>query len=167
MKFIGFAKSQLQSMRESNWESLIADASSFCAKHGIMIPEMDKNNHLGKSKRRSSSVIYSHHLRIDIFNVVIDLQLSELNSHFDVVNGDLLLSMASLSPDNFFANYDKERIMKLAKLYSHEYSISKLEDLSYDLDNYILYVREDRNLSNLKGLGDLSEILVEIELHKT
>ncbi|XP_075103491.1 uncharacterized protein LOC142178065 [Nicotiana tabacum] len=128
---------------------------------------MDKNYHLGKSKRRSSSVIYSHHLRVDIFNVVIDLQLSELNSRFDTVNSDLLLGMASLSPDNSFVNYDKERIMKLAKLYPHEYSISRLEDLSYELDSYILYVREDRNFSNLKRLGDFSEILVETELHKT
>ncbi|XP_009620748.2 uncharacterized protein [Nicotiana tomentosiformis] len=128
---------------------------------------MDKKYHRGKSKHRSSSMIYSHHLRVDIFNVVIDLQLSELNSRFDAVNNDLLLGMASLSPDNSFANYDKERIMNLAKLYPHEYSISKLEDLSYELDNYILYVREDRDFSSLKGLGDLSEILVETELHKT
>nr|XP_033508548.1 uncharacterized protein LOC104120562 [Nicotiana tomentosiformis] len=48
MKLVGFAKSHLQSMRESKWESLIADASSFCAKHGIVILEMDKNYHLGK-----------------------------------------------------------------------------------------------------------------------
>ncbi|XP_075074630.1 uncharacterized protein LOC142162207 [Nicotiana tabacum] len=127
---------------------------------------MDKNYHLGKSKVRSSSVTYSHHLRIDIFNVFIDLQLSELNSHFDAVNSDILLGMACLSPNNFFANYDKERIMKLAKLYAHEYRISKLDDLSYELDNYIFYVREDIYFSNLKGLGDLSETLVETELHK-
>nr|XP_016480282.1 PREDICTED: uncharacterized protein LOC107801468 [Nicotiana tabacum] len=99
MKLVGFAKSHLQSMRESKWESLIADASSFCVKHGI---------------------------------------LSELNSRFDAVNSDLLLGMANLSSDNSFANYDKERIMKLAKRYPHEYSISKLKDLSYEFDNYIL-----------------------------
>ncbi|XP_070032313.1 uncharacterized protein [Nicotiana tomentosiformis] len=93
--------------------------------------------------------------------------LSKLNSRFDAVNSDLLLGMASLSPDNSFTNYDKERIMNLAKLYPHEYSIFKLEDLSYELGNYILYVREDRDFSSLKGLGDLSEILVETELHKT
>nr|XP_009797728.1 PREDICTED: uncharacterized protein LOC104244108 [Nicotiana sylvestris] len=75
--------------------------------------------------------------------------------------------MASLSPDNSFANYDKERIMKLATLYPHEFSCSKLEDLSYELDNYILFVKEDNDFSNLKGLGDLSETLVETDLYKT
>nr|XP_016499167.1 PREDICTED: zinc finger MYM-type protein 1-like [Nicotiana tabacum] len=132
MKLVGFAKRQLQVMRESKWESLIDDASSFCSKHDIVIPEMDKNYHLGKSK---------------------------LN--FDAVNSNLLLGMASLSPDNSFANYDKDRIMKLATLYPHEFSGSKLEDLSYELDNYILFVKEDNDFSNLKGLGDLSETLVK------
>ncbi|XP_016468382.2 uncharacterized protein LOC107790921 [Nicotiana tabacum] len=122
IKLVGFAKRQLQVMRESKWESLIDDASSFCSKHDIVIPEMDKNYHLGKSKRRSSSVAYSHHLRVEVLNTIIDLQLSELNSRFDAVNINLLLGMASLSPDNSFANYDKDRIMKLATLYPHEFS---------------------------------------------
>ncbi|XP_016486989.2 uncharacterized protein LOC107807168 [Nicotiana tabacum] len=152
MKLVGFAKRQLQVMRESKWESLIDDASSFCAKHDIVISEMDKNYHLGKSKRRSSSVTHPHHLRVEVFNTVIDLQLSELNSHFDAVNSNQLLSMASLSPDNSFTNSDKDRIMKLATLYPHEFSGSKLEEL----DNYILFVKEDIDFSNLKGLGDLS-----------
>nr|XP_016487449.1 PREDICTED: uncharacterized protein LOC107807553 [Nicotiana tabacum] len=129
MKLVGFAKRQLQ--------------------HDIVIPEMDKNYHLGKSKRRSSSVTYSHHLRVEAFNTVIDLQLSELNSRFDAVNSNLLLGMASLSPDNSF------------------FSGSKLEDLSYELDNYILFVKEDNDVCNLKGLGDLSETLVETDLYKT
>ncbi|XP_070034258.1 uncharacterized protein [Nicotiana tomentosiformis] len=167
IKLVGFAKRQLQVMRESKWESLIDDASSFCSKHDIVIPEMDKNYHLGKSKRRSSSVTYSHHLRVEVLNTIIDLQLSELNSHFDAVNINLLLGMASLSPDNSFANYDKDRIMKLATLYPHEFSASKLEDLSYELDNYILFMKEDNDFSNLKGLGDLSETLFETDLYKT
>ncbi|XP_060211806.1 uncharacterized protein LOC132639372 [Lycium barbarum] len=131
MKLVGFAKRQLQTMRESKWKSWIEDVSSFCVKHDILIPEMDKNYHIGKSKCKSSSVTYSHHFLIEVFNAVIDLQLAELNSRFDAVNSDLLL------------------------------------DLSYELDNYILFVREDSDFSNLKGLRDLSETLVETNLHKT
>ncbi|XP_059284842.1 uncharacterized protein LOC132038138 [Lycium ferocissimum] len=99
---------------------------------------------------------------------VIDLQLSELKSHFNEVNTDLLLGMASLSPENSFANYDKNKIMKLATYYLNELSASKLEDLSYDLDNYIYYVREvDKAFSKLKGLGDLSIALVKTNMPKT
>ncbi|XP_075099507.1 uncharacterized protein LOC142176275 [Nicotiana tabacum] len=76
--------------------------------------------------------------------------------------------MASLSPDDSFANYDKNKIMKLATYYPNEFPASKLEDLSYELDNYIDYVREmDNAFSNLKALGDLSKTLVKINIYKT
>ncbi|XP_009793096.2 uncharacterized protein LOC107775545 [Nicotiana tabacum] len=141
MKLVDFTKRQLQTMRESKWNSLIEDVSSFCDKNGIVIPKMDKKYALGKSKRKSSTVTYSHHLYVEVFCATIDLQLSELNSRFSEVNTSLLLGMASLSPDDSFANYDKNKIMKLATYYPNEFPASKLEDLSYELDNYIDYVR--------------------------
>ncbi|XP_075109135.1 uncharacterized protein LOC142180928 [Nicotiana tabacum] len=129
---------------------------------------MDMNYARGKSKRKKSSVTYSYHLRVEAFYAIIDLQLSELNSRFNEVNTDLLLGMASLSPNNSFANYDKDRIMKLATHYLNVFTDSMLEDLGFELDIYIDYVREAGNeFSNLKRLGDLSETLVKTNLHKT
>ncbi|XP_016544405.1 uncharacterized protein LOC107844519 [Capsicum annuum] len=94
--------------------------------------------------------------------------IGDLNNRFSEVNTDLLLRMASLSPENCFVNYDKDKIMKLATYYPNEFSVSKLEDLSFDLDNYIYYVREvDNAFSNLKGLRDLSMKLVETNMYKT
>ncbi|XP_047264672.1 uncharacterized protein LOC124896861 [Capsicum annuum] len=104
-------------------------------------------------------------------NDIVILEMNEkyeLNNRFSEVNTDLLLGMASLSPDNYFSNYDKDKIMKLATYYPNEFSASYLEDLSFDLDNYIYYVREvDNSFSNLKELGDLSIKLVETNMHKT
>ncbi|KAM3248908.1 hypothetical protein P3L10_010677 [Capsicum annuum] len=52
--------------------------------------------------------------------------------------------------------------------YPDEFSTSMLEDLSFELDNYIDYVRQENNdFSKLKRLGDLSETLVKKNLHKT
>ncbi|XP_075095473.1 uncharacterized protein LOC107785324 [Nicotiana tabacum] len=168
MKLVHFTKRQLQTMRESKWNSLLEDVSSFCDKNGIMIPKMDEKYGLGKSKRKSSTVTYSHHLNVEVFCAAIDLQLSELNNRFSEVNTDLLLGMASLSPDDSFENYDKNKIMKLATYYQNEFIASKLEDLSFELDNYIDYVREmDNAFSNLKGLGDLSKTLVKTNIYKT
>nr|XP_016495141.1 PREDICTED: uncharacterized protein LOC107814271 [Nicotiana tabacum] len=140
----------------------------FKDQNGIVIPKIDEKYGLGKSKHKSSTVTYSHHFHVEVFCAAIDLQLSELNNRFSEVNTDLLLSMASLSPDDSFANYDKNKIMKLAIYYQNEFTTSKLEDLSFELDNYIDYVREmDNAFSNLKGLGDLSNTLVKINIHKT
>uniref|UniRef100_A0A1U7VM88 Uncharacterized protein LOC104219995 n=1 Tax=Nicotiana sylvestris TaxID=4096 RepID=A0A1U7VM88_NICSY len=63
-----------------------------------------------------------------------------------------------LSPINSFANYDKDKIMRLAKYYPNEFGDNKLQELSSQLDDYIVYMRQsDNKLSNLKGLGDLSK----------
>ncbi|KAM3291155.1 hypothetical protein P3S67_019444 [Capsicum chacoense] len=118
-------------MRESWWESLLDDVSSFCDSHGILIPKLDEPYFPGKSKRKCLDVCYSHHLRVEIFGAVIDVQLQEFNDRFDVVSSDLLLGMGSLNPVNSFSNFDKDRIMTLAKCYPNEFDDRKLRDLSY------------------------------------
>ncbi|XP_075084727.1 uncharacterized protein LOC142167982 [Nicotiana tabacum] len=109
---------------------------------------------------------------VSLFCVKHGIVISERDMNYvrgkSKLNTDLLLSMASLSPDNPFANYDKYKIMKLSAHYPNEFTDSMLEDLSFELDIYIDYMREaDNEFSNLKKLGDLSEILVKINLHMT
>nr|XP_009604090.1 uncharacterized protein LOC104098938 [Nicotiana tomentosiformis] len=141
------------------------EVSLFCAKHDILVPNMEEFYIPGKSKRRPSSVTYSYHLRVELFYTLIDLQLQELNNHFDVVNGNLLLGMASLNPTNSFANFDKERIMTLAKYYPNEFGELKLRDLSHQLDTFILHMKHGYpRFSDLKGIGDLAKVLVKANL---
>ncbi|XP_070038444.1 uncharacterized protein [Nicotiana tomentosiformis] len=83
MGLLTHTKQRLQTTRNSEFESLMVDVSSFCDKHEILIPKMDARYFPGKSKRRALDVTYSHHLHFEIFNDVIDLHLQELNSHFD------------------------------------------------------------------------------------
>ncbi|XP_070057877.1 uncharacterized protein [Nicotiana tomentosiformis] len=165
MKLYGFAKRQFQDMRDSRRGTLVEDVSLFCVKHGIVIPEMDMNYVHGKLKHKKSSVTYYYHLRVEVFYAFIDLQLSELNNRFSEVNIDILLGMASLSPENSCASYDKDIVMKLATHYPNEFTDSMLEDLDFELDIYIGYVREAGNeFSNLKRLGDLLETLLSLIL---
>ncbi|XP_075085085.1 uncharacterized protein LOC142168318 [Nicotiana tabacum] len=121
MVFLDLTKERLQVMREDGCVSLMDEVSSIYAKHDIVVPNMKEFYIPGKSKRRPSTVTYSHHLRVDLFYSVIDLQLQELNSRFDIVSGNLLLGMVSLNPVNSFANFDKEKIMTLAKYYPDEF----------------------------------------------
>ncbi|XP_070015770.1 uncharacterized protein [Nicotiana sylvestris] len=98
----------------------------------------------------------------------IDLQLHELNSHFDVVTSDLLLGMACLNPIDLFANYDKDRIMKLAEYYPNEFDDNKLRDLSFQLDSFIVYARMPHSkFINLKGMKDLAIVMAETKLDQT
>ncbi|XP_015087076.1 zinc finger MYM-type protein 1-like [Solanum pennellii] len=116
MGFLALTKQRLQNMRDNEFESLMDDVSSFCDKHDIVIPEMNASYFPGKSKRKVLDVTDSHHLRVEILYVVIDLHLQELNNRFDAVSTDLLLDMASLNPVNSFGSFDKGKIMRFFNL---------------------------------------------------
>ncbi|XP_075108893.1 uncharacterized protein LOC142180728 [Nicotiana tabacum] len=76
--------------------------------------------------------------------------------------------MASLNPINSFANFDKERIITLAKHYPDEFGELKLRDLSRQLDTFIWNMQHgDPRFSDLKGIGDLTKALVEANLVDT
>nr|XP_009772521.1 PREDICTED: uncharacterized protein LOC104222898 [Nicotiana sylvestris] len=168
MELLTHTKQRLKMMRNSKFESLRDDVSSFCGKHEIMIPKMDALYFPGKSKRRALDVTYSHPLHVEIFNDVIDLHLQELRSHFDAMSTDLLLGMASLNPLNSFGNFAKNRITKLAEYYPNEFDSNKLRDLSFQFDSFIVYDRgPDKRFFNLKGISDLSKVLVKSDLHQT
>ncbi|XP_070045702.1 uncharacterized protein [Nicotiana tomentosiformis] len=168
MIFFDITKERLQEMRDKGWEPLMNEVSSFCAKHDILVPKMEEFYIPGTSKRRPSSVTYSHHLRVEFFYAVIGLKLLELNSRFDVVSSNLLLGMASLNPANSFANFDKERIMILAKHYPDEFGELKFRDLSRQLDTFIWHMQHgDPRFSYLKVIGDLTKVLVEANLVET
>ncbi|XP_009801154.2 uncharacterized protein [Nicotiana sylvestris] len=168
MGMLDLAKKRLQKMREEEWDSLMEEVCSICSKHDIAIPNMDEDYVIGKSKRKRFEVSYLHHFRVEVFYVVIDLELQELNSRFDVVTSDLLLGMASLSPVDSFANFDKNKIMKLAKYYPSEFDENKLRELDFQLDSFIVYAQKcDSKFLNLKGIKDLARVMVETKVDQT
>ncbi|XP_070031888.1 uncharacterized protein [Nicotiana tomentosiformis] len=82
MGMLYLAKKRLQTMREEEWDSLMEEVCSFCGKHDIVIPNMDEDYVIGKSKYKRSEVSYLHHFCMEVFYDVIDLELQELNSRF-------------------------------------------------------------------------------------
>ncbi|XP_047270402.1 uncharacterized protein LOC124885207 [Capsicum annuum] len=152
MIFLDINKTRLQLLRDDGWNALMSEVYVFRDKYDILVPKMDDFYLPGKSKRRPSSVTYSHHLRVELFYAIIDLQLQELSNHFDVVSGNLLIG----------------KIMILAKHYPVEFGESKLRELSYQLNTFIIHMRHgDPIYSNLKGIGDLAEALVNGNLVET
>ncbi|XP_049351647.1 uncharacterized protein LOC125816092 [Solanum verrucosum] len=104
----------------------------------------------------------------ELFYAVIDLALQELNNRFDVVTSDLLFGMASLSPVDSFANFHKDKIMKLAEYYPSEFGDKELRELNFQLDDFIVYAQKcDSKFLNLKGIKDLAKVMIETKLDQT
>ncbi|XP_062080895.1 uncharacterized protein LOC133785692 [Humulus lupulus] len=132
MDLVKVCKEQLQIMRDNGWDSLVEEVSKFCVEFNIDVLNMDGMYCAqGKSRRRAPKLTNFHYFRIDFFNSVIDLQLQELNSRFNEANTELLLCVACLSPNNSFDSFDKEKLIRLAQLYPHDFSTVDLRVLEF------------------------------------
>ncbi|XP_049399788.1 uncharacterized protein LOC125863849 [Solanum stenotomum] len=164
MGLLDLSKKRLQMMREDEWDSMMDEVSLFWDS----ISKMNEDYSNGKSKRKRSNISYLHHFRVEVFYAVIDLALQELNNRFDVVTSDLLLGMASLIPVDSFANFYKDRIMKLAEYYPSEFGDKELRKLNFQLDDFIVYAQKcDSKFLNLKGIKDLAKVMIETKLDQT
>ncbi|KAM5585528.1 zinc finger MYM-type protein 1-like [Rosa sericea] len=170
MDLVKACKQQLQTMREDEceWDNFLDKVYSFCGKHGIRIPNMDDVFVAqGKSQRRAEKITNLHHYRVEVFYTVIDRQLSDLNDRFNEVNSELLVCVASLSPDNLFYAFDKQKLLRLAKFYPRDFSERDVLSLEDKLDIYLNEMRSNSEFSQLKGIGSLAKKLVETRKHKT
>ena len=149
-------------MRENGWSSFLDKVSTFCIKKDIVVPNMDDIFQArGRSRRKAQEITNLHHYRVELFYVIIDMQLQELNNRFTDSNTELLLCVSYLSPSDFFATLDKQKLIRLAQFYPKDFSSLKLMILFDQLDNYIFDVRSSIEFSKLEGICDLAQKMVE------
>ena len=128
----------------------------------MVVPNMD-NIFLarGRSMRKAHGMTNLHYYCVELFYAIIDIQLKELNNRFTESNTELLLCVSCLSPSDFFATFDKQKLIRLTQFYSKDFSSLKLMILSDQFDNYIFYVRSSIEFSKLKEICDLAQKMVE------
>jgi len=77
----------------------------------------------GRSRRKSQGITNLHHFRYELFNNIIDMQLTELDDRFTETSMELLLCVACLSLNDSFSTFNKEKLIRLALFYPSEFSI--------------------------------------------
>ncbi|XP_052208007.1 uncharacterized protein LOC127811856 [Diospyros lotus] len=90
MELMKLCKQRLQSFRDDGWDSFLQQVYSFCQVHYIDVTNIDdmficRAPH-GRPQRQSLEMTYLHHFHADLFYVVINMQLQELNDHFSEAN---------------------------------------------------------------------------------
>ncbi|KAL4595008.1 hypothetical protein ACB092_12G060400 [Castanea dentata] len=93
MKLVDISKQRLQVMRDHGWNSLLEEDQP-------------------RPRRKARNMKSSHHYQMELFYIVIDMQLQELNSRFE--NSELLFCVACLNLDNLFSAFNKEKLIRLA-----------------------------------------------------
>ena len=76
----------------------------------------------GRLRRYTDRMTNLYYYRIEIFYVIIAMQLQELNNRFTESNTELLLCVSCLSPFDFFATFDKLKLIRLAQFYPKDFS---------------------------------------------
>ena len=115
MTLVNTCKEQLLYMRNDEGFDLLVDkVLSFCVQHHIDVINMDETyvaherSHLNTHKKTNC-----HCYKVELFFVVIDSQLTDLNDRFNETSTKLLICLASLSPNDSFVAFDKEKLLHL------------------------------------------------------
>ena len=166
---VGITLHKINDVRQHGWDELFEEATEFCAIHHIIVPNMEENVTVrGRSRGRGGQqVTYYHHFKNEIFNVVHDQVIVELNNRFAERSTQLLRCIACLDPRNFFTNYDHEKLIELAQIYDDDFSQYDHDRLPQQLDNFISDVRADPSFANCTDLGELAIKMVQTERHTT
>jgi hypothetical protein len=143
VSYLGTTKRRLQNLRDDGWEGMFTTVVDFCIKHDIELPDMDEIHvpRGSKSKRRVQlDGISNENYYQSVMYAVIDLLRVELDDRFSETSTALLIGMGCLDPTNSFSNFDKGKILEMARLYPDDFdSESKIEELSCQLDKVLQF----------------------------
>ncbi|XP_065848746.1 uncharacterized protein [Euphorbia lathyris] len=165
-QMIRVVKNNLQSYRKNGWEKLLKEVTKFCFAQEIPIPNME-DIVASRLNRRiyGESTTNFNYFCVNIFIKVIDFIAQALDNLFTESNLELLMSIMCLDPSNSFTDFDHERLLHLAKVYSEDFSTSELIELDHQLRIYISDVRSNEAFSDLHDIGALAKKMVEKQYH--
>ena len=121
----------------------------------------------GRPRRNTQQSTDLHYYHVKLFYTVIDLQLQELNNCFSDANIDLLLCIACLNPSNSFVDFDKEKLICLAKFYSSDFPRTDILALGSQIQNYIFDICNNDLFLKFQGIGELAKKLVKTWKYET
>ncbi|XP_052624997.1 uncharacterized protein LOC111916201 [Lactuca sativa] len=147
----------LQSFRNIGFASILPKVSSFCETHEIDTLDMEEL-YIGARNRRTTKT-NRFHFEVEIFNTVVDMQLTEYRDRFSETSTQLLEYMGALSPCDSFAQFDKSKLLKLGKLYKYDFDDSDMIDLEGQLEIFYHSRIKDERFASLKGIFDLSRLM--------
>ena len=86
-----------------------------------------------------------------------------MENRFPETNTELLLCMNCLNPKNSFANFNINKLVRLAELYPEDFTWEEVMILRHQLRTYISNIKDDEEFSSIQDLGNLAKKLVQTE----
>ncbi|XP_038713392.1 zinc finger MYM-type protein 1-like [Tripterygium wilfordii] len=161
LRLISTTKTLLLKLRKDGWDTFFERVKLFCCQHDIDIPDMGGRYRVRRSCQRQDPITVEHHYHFDVFNEVIDFQLTELNSRFNEKTIELLTLSSALDPSDSFKAFNIEDICNLAsKFYPQDFSSQEIHALRCELEHYQYDVILDCEFQTVSTLFELCRKLV-------
>ncbi|XP_073131433.1 uncharacterized protein [Henckelia pumila] len=164
MKLVSSTKNLLQQMRENKLDDLIVKVKSFCEVRNIDIPDFSAPyiDRRGRSRLCQDNFSIEHHYQVDVFYVVIDSQLQEINGRFSGDAMELLVLSTALNPKNAMEYFRISYICKLVeKFYAQDFTRDEKEQLEIQLKHYEYNAVKDFDYKSLSTISVLCQWLVK------
>ncbi|XP_074297788.1 uncharacterized protein LOC141628563 [Silene latifolia] len=170
LHFILITKGKLKDMRENGWNDLIKKVRAFCCQHDISMPDMSAP-YKKRLRNCEENITNEEYYRINIIYVVIDFQLSELDTRFTETSVEILRLSGSFDPRHSFRAFKGRDVCDLALKYypsdfsSHDMSVLELEFSTATTERAFSSIkiikRRLRNKMNDEFLYDLMVLYIE------
>nr|XP_017250864.1 PREDICTED: uncharacterized protein LOC108221501 [Daucus carota subsp. sativus] len=169
MNLTSSTKALLQELRDHGWDEFLLNVYKFGENHDLEMPKMDASYSMGTGRgcQQHDFVTNEHHYHFSMFNVIIDVQMTELNDRFTEQSIELLVLSAALDPKDHFKRFDINKICELAeKFYPGDFDASEVRALRLQLEHYRCQVVSHKDFQDLSSLAQLCRQFVETGLAK-
>ncbi|XP_050387914.1 uncharacterized protein LOC126804252 [Argentina anserina] len=163
MKFVQCTKEILQDMRDDGWDDLVMVLAYFCEKHDIVMPDMSARwfDGTGRPCQQKNFITNEHHFHVEVFNAVLDFQLSELNKRFNDRSCELLMLTSTLDPHDKFSLFETQEVLLAKNFYPQDFMHDDLLTLELECAYYKKDMNHDVVFHTLDSLSDLCRLLVQ------
>ena len=128
---------------------------------------LDMAESYGNQRKRKYVITNRHHFEVEVFNMVLDMQLQELGSRFSEVSTSLIENMPDVNPCDSFAKFDIPKIVVFSEMYPNDFNKEERGCLAGDLSTFYHTLKEDDKFEKLTGLSDLARVMVETGKNET
>ena len=115
MDLVLAAKCNLPKLRQNGWDAFIGDVTSFCISNKIDMLDMSAHykEGIGRSCQQNDKITIEHYNCIDLFNVIVDFQLLELDNRFTERTTRLLVLSSALNSVDGFKSFKIDDICSI------------------------------------------------------
>lgn len=77
----------------------------------------------------------------------------------------MIICTIAFNPHDSFREFNRSKLLKLAKMYPDDFSCQEMMMLEPQLDFYIDIMKKDKRFVNLESISDLARVMVETKRH--